>query len=82
MRSLASAMAGPAGPSIARLNAAAEMPARRTTTGQAGLATSDIEAARRNLAAAMLASFIALLIGGAASFSAAGLAKSVFEEKK
>lgn len=66
--SLASNLAGPTAAGMARLNALSEAPRARVTTGQAA-ATNEIEAARKAVAQGMLASFVALLIGGFVAFA-------------
>jgi hypothetical protein len=65
---IASSLAGPTTASLARLNALAEAPRIRTTTGQAISGSNEIEAARRAVAKGMLASFVALVIGAAVAF--------------
>jgi hypothetical protein len=65
---IASSLAGPTTASLARLNALSEAPRVRTTTGQSSTAPNEVEAARRAVAKGMLASFVALVIGGFAAF--------------
>lgn len=65
---VAGSLAGPTTAGLARLNALSDTPRARTTTGQATVATSEIEAARRAVAKGMLASFVALIMGAGAAF--------------
>jgi hypothetical protein len=67
---LATNLAGPNAINLARLSTATERVDVRGTTGQrATAADRDVEAARRAVAAGMLGSFFALLLGAAAAFA-------------
>ena len=66
---LATIMAGPNAINLARLDTASDRVATRTTGQRAAAATDrEVEAARRAVAAGMLGSFFALLLGAFAAF--------------
>jgi hypothetical protein len=73
---LATNLAGPNAINLARLNTVSERVDVRGTTGQRTTATDrDVEAARRTVAAGMLGSFLALLLGAAAAFASGKFAE-------
>jgi hypothetical protein len=74
--SMATNLAGPNAMNLARLNAVSERSVQGTTGQRAATATREVEAARKALAAGMLASFFALLLGASAAFAGGWVAEN------